>query len=152
MFTPITNDTPGAGKDLMASESLRLSTKPFGGDEDFVWNPNGKEVVCTNKKLFELNAISTKTPIYILIILKQELPKISPKECLVAMLIRSSTKKETGMAGMKRAGYEADKQDIIVSNGVSKMNLTVQRDDIHVKVINGVMMVKNFSFMLNGTL
>ena len=34
---------------------------------------------------------------------------------------------------MKRDGYEADKQDIMVSNGRIKMNLTQQRDDIHVE-------------------
>ena len=34
---------------------------------------------------------------------------------------------------MKRDGYEADKQDLIVSNGVTKMNLTGNRDDLHVE-------------------
>lgn len=34
---------------------------------------------------------------------------------------------------MKRDGYEADKQDIIVSNGKIKLNLTAHRDDIHVE-------------------
>jgi dipeptidyl aminopeptidase/acylaminoacyl peptidase len=34
---------------------------------------------------------------------------------------------------MKRDGYESDKQDIIVSDGKTKTNLTKQRDDIHVE-------------------
>jgi dipeptidyl aminopeptidase/acylaminoacyl peptidase len=42
-------------------------------------------------------------------------------------------KGELAWLSMKRAGYEADKQDLFVSNGVSKMNLTAQRDDIHVE-------------------
>jgi dipeptidyl aminopeptidase/acylaminoacyl peptidase len=42
-------------------------------------------------------------------------------------------KGELAWLSMKRDGYEADKQDIVVSNGVTKMNLTAQRDDIHVE-------------------
>ena len=42
-------------------------------------------------------------------------------------------KGELAWLSMKRDGYEADKQDIIVSNGITKLNLTQQRDDIHVE-------------------
>ena len=34
---------------------------------------------------------------------------------------------------MQREGYEADKQDLILWNGQTKINLTKQRDDIHVE-------------------
>jgi dipeptidyl aminopeptidase/acylaminoacyl peptidase len=42
-------------------------------------------------------------------------------------------KGELAWLSMRRDGYEADKQDIVVSNGISKMNLTASRDDIHVE-------------------
>jgi dipeptidyl aminopeptidase/acylaminoacyl peptidase len=44
---------------------------------------------------------------------------------------------------MKREGYEADKQDIMVSDGKTKINLTKDRDDIH---------VESFKWSRNGTL
>jgi dipeptidyl aminopeptidase/acylaminoacyl peptidase len=42
-------------------------------------------------------------------------------------------KGEMAWLSMKRDGYEADKQDIVVYNGTTRMNLTQQRDDIHVE-------------------
>jgi dipeptidyl aminopeptidase/acylaminoacyl peptidase len=55
---------------------------------------------------------------------------------------------------MKRAGYEADKQDIIVSDGNAKINLTAHRDDIHVESFKWAEDGKSIFFIapVNGTL
>ena len=42
-------------------------------------------------------------------------------------------KNELAWLSMRRDGYEADKQDIIVWNGYTKMNLTGNNDEIHVE-------------------
>src|SRR5437868_2395608 len=48
MLTTLNNGIAGETKDLMAGEPYDCPQKPFGGDEDFVWNPNSKQVVyCT---------------------------------------------------------------------------------------------------------
>jgi tricorn protease-like protein len=44
-----------------------------------------------------------------------------------------NSKGELAWLSQKREGYEADKQDLIVSNGKTKMNLTASRDDINVE-------------------
>ena len=48
MLTPLQNGVAGTAVDLMPGEPYDCPQKPSGGDEDYVWNPNGKEVVyCT---------------------------------------------------------------------------------------------------------
>ncbi|MEY2901857.1 MAG: hypothetical protein RLY89_963, partial [Bacteroidota bacterium] len=43
---------PGQGLDLMKGEPFDCPTKPFGGDDDYVWNPDGKHVVYVTKKSY----------------------------------------------------------------------------------------------------
>ena len=42
MLTPLINGIAGTAVDLMPGEPYDCPQKPFGGDEDYVWNPNGK--------------------------------------------------------------------------------------------------------------
>ncbi|HYM93010.1 MAG TPA: hypothetical protein VET23_02650 [Chitinophagaceae bacterium] len=49
-------------KDLMPGEPYDCPQKPFGGDEDYVWNPDSKHVVyCTKKEYGTAYTISTNT-------------------------------------------------------------------------------------------
>ncbi len=134
MLTTVANGTPGEAKDLMAGEPYDCPQKPFGGDEDFVWNPNSKEVVYCTKKLFGTQyAISTNTDLYAYNVETGVTKNLTEGMPGYDINPQFNKKGELAWLSMKRAGYEADKQDIIVSNGVSKMNLTAQRDDIHVE-------------------
>ena len=65
-----------------------------------------------------------------------------------------NTKGELAWMSMKRDGYEADKQDLIVSNGQFNMNLTAQRDDIHVEGFRWADNGRDIFFWapINGTL
>lgn len=134
MLTPLQNGIAGTPIDLMPGEPYDCPQKPSGGDEDFVWNPNGKEVVyCTKKKYGTSYAISTNTDLYAY---NTETGKTrNLTEGMMGYDINPSfnSKGEMAWLSMKREGYEADKQDLIVSNGVTKMNLTALRDDIHVE-------------------
>ncbi|MBK9530257.1 MAG: S9 family peptidase [Chitinophagaceae bacterium] len=133
MLAPITNGKAGTPIDLMPGEPYDCPQKPFGGGEDYVWNPNGKEVVyCTKKKYGTAYAVSTNTDLY-----SYNLETGKTTNLTAGMMgydINPSFNKKGEMAwlSMKRDGYESDKQDIYVSNGITKMNLTGSRDDIHV--------------------
>ncbi|MEO8116263.1 MAG: S9 family peptidase, partial [Bacteroidota bacterium] len=62
---PTGAETVGGSIDLMKDEPYDCPQKPFGGDEDFIWNPDGKRVVYVTKKKFGTDyAISTNTDLY----------------------------------------------------------------------------------------
>jgi dipeptidyl aminopeptidase/acylaminoacyl peptidase len=134
MLTPLQNGVAGTAIDLMPGEPHDCPQKPSGGDEDFVWNPNGKEVVyCTKKKYGTAYAISTNTDLFAYNIETGKTRNLT--EGMEGYDINPSFNKKGELAwlSMRREGFEADKQDIIVSNGITKMNLTASRDDIHVE-------------------
>ena len=113
---------PEEEKDIMLNEPYDSPQKPFGGDEDFVWNPNSKEVVyCTKKEYGTAYTISTNTDLYAYDIATGKTRNLT--EGMMGYDINPSFNKKGEMAwlSMKRAGYEADKQDIIVSNGTTKI-------------------------------
>ena len=52
-------------KDIMPDEPYDCPQKPFGGDEDYVWRPDGKHVVYVSKKKYGKDyAESTNTDLY----------------------------------------------------------------------------------------
>ncbi len=121
-------------KDIMKDEPYDSPQKPFGGDEDFIWNPDSKHVLyCTKKKFGTAYAISTNTDLY-----EYDVENGTTKNLTEGMMgydVNPSYNKNGDLAwlSMKREGYEADKQDIVVYDGITKQNLTQQRDDIHVE-------------------
>jgi dipeptidyl aminopeptidase/acylaminoacyl peptidase len=122
---PIVNGQPGDGKDLLEGEAFDCPTKPFGGDEDFVWSPDSKKLVfVTKKKSGTAYAISTNTDLY------QYDVVTGATTNLTEGMMGYDTEPSFSSAGtlawlsMKRDGYESDKNDIITSNGPAKINLT----------------------------
>ena len=121
-------------KDLMAGEPYDCPQKPFGGDEDYIFNPDGKHVVyVTKQKQGTAYAISTNTDLF-----EYDIESGTTKNLTEGMMgydLNPSYNKKGELAwlSMKREGYEADKQDIVVSNGKTNLNLTASRDDINVE-------------------
>ncbi len=131
-ITPVSNAS--AGKDLMPGEMFDAPQKPFGGDEDYVWSPDSKNVVyVSKKKKGKEYALSTNTDLY-----------------QYNVATGGTSNLTTGMEGydqnpaynsvgvlawlsMKRESFEADKQDLVIMAGNSKTNLTESRDDLHVE-------------------
>ncbi len=155
MLAPMVNGKAGEAIDLMKGEPYDCPQKPFGGDEDFVWSPNGKEVVyCTKKEYGTAYALSTNTDLYAYNIETRTTKNLT--EGMPGYDINPSFNKKGELAwlSMKRAGYEADKQDLIVYDGVTKMNLTAQRDDIYVEGYRWSEGGRNLFFWapINGTL
>src|SRR4029079_10526984 len=124
----------GQPKDLMAGEPYDSPTKPFGGDEDYIWRPDGKAVVYVSKKKYGKEyAVSTNTDLY-----EYDLQTGTTKDLTAGNKgydLNPSFNKQGKLAWlqMKRDGYESDKQDLVASAGEGSVNLTGHRDDIHVE-------------------
>lgn len=130
-FAPIGKEDQAI--DLLKDQPFDCPLKPFGGPEDYIWHPNGKEIIYVTKKKYGKDyAVSTNTDIYSYHIETGHTKNLT--EGMMGYDLSPSFNASGDMAwlSMKRDGYEADKQDIVVmSNGV-KLNLTAHRDDLHV--------------------
>ncbi|OYY22563.1 MAG: hypothetical protein B7Y69_06410 [Sphingobacteriia bacterium 35-40-8] len=125
---------PGQGLDLMKGEPFDCPTKPFGGDDDYVWNPNGKQLVYVTKKSYgTAYAISTNTDLYEYDLASGITKNLTESNKGYDIAPAYNDKGELAWLQMKRDGFEADKQDLIIWDGVTKQNLTASRDDIHVE-------------------
>ncbi|MFT3824486.1 MAG: S9 family peptidase [Chitinophagaceae bacterium] len=154
-IAPVVNGKAGEVKDIMPGEAFDCPQKPFGGDEDYIWHPDGKHVLyVTKKKYGKLYATSTNTDLYLYDLQTGNTQNLT--EGMMGYDIAPEYNKQGQLAwmSMKRDGYEADKQDIIVLNGTLKTNLTVQRDDIHVEGFKWSVDGKKIFFWapINGTL
>jgi dipeptidyl aminopeptidase/acylaminoacyl peptidase len=124
------NKENSVGIDILKDENFDSPQKPFGGDEDYIWSPDSKSILYVSKKVAGTKyAISTNTNIYEYNLETQKTsnrteanlgydtnPVFSPQGYLTYLQ-------------MKRDGYEADKNDIIVDFKGIKMNLTANWDN-----------------------
>ncbi|AXE18775.1 S9 family peptidase [Runella rosea] len=133
-MAPLVNGKPGTPKDIMAGEPHDCPQKPFGGDEDFIWHPDGKRIVYVTKKKFgTAYAVSTNTDLFEYDITTGITKNLTEENKGYDVAPEFNSRGQLAWLQMKRDGYESDKQDIVVMNGTVKMNLTQQRDDIHVE-------------------
>jgi len=123
------NKEGSIGIDILKDDAFDAPQKPFGGDEDYIWSPNGESIlyvakkksgaeyaISTNTNIFEYNLATAKTTNRTEANLGYDTnPTFSPTGNLTWLQ-------------MKRDGYEADKNDIIVSFKDSKINLTANWD------------------------
>ena len=131
-LTEIAN--PKNKKDLLPGEAFDCPTKPFGGAEDYVWSADGKQVVyVTKKKYGTAYATSTNTDLYSYDVASGKTTNLTEGMMGYDLNPSYNQKNELAWMSMSRDGYEADKQDIIVWNGYTKMNLTGNNDEIHVE-------------------
>ena len=131
---PMVNGKPGTAKDIMPNEPYDSPQKPFGGDEDFIWNPDSKHIVYVAKKKAGTEyATSTNTDLYEYNVTDGTTRNLTEDNKGYDVNPAYNKKGTLAWLQMKRDGYEADKQDIIISDGKTKTNLTKHRDDIHVE-------------------
>jgi dipeptidyl aminopeptidase/acylaminoacyl peptidase len=123
------NTEKSVGIDIMKGENFDAPQKPFGGDEDYIWSPDSKSIlyVC-KKKAGTAYAISTNTDIY-----EYHLETGITENRTEGNLgyDTNPTFSPTGNLSwlqMKRDGYEADKNDIVVSFKGTTINLTANWD------------------------
>ncbi len=115
--------------DLMPNEPYDCPLKPSGGEEDYTWSPDSKYIVYSSKKKSgTAYAISTNTDLY-----QYELATgktINLTEGMMGYDTEPAFSSTGTLAwlSMKRDGYEADKNDIVVRTGNVTLNLTQQWD------------------------
>jgi len=126
---PADNVRLAAPIDIMPNEPYDSPQKPHGGDEDFIWSPKGESIIYVCKKKFGTEyAVSTNTDLY-----EYNLETKTTKN-LTESNLGYDTNPQFSPTGnltwlqMKRDGYEADKNDIIVRFKGMDMNLTANWD------------------------
>ena len=123
------NDEKSVGIDIMKGENFDAPQKPFGGDEDYIWSPDSKSIlyVC-KKKAGTAYAISTNTDIYEYHIETGITENRTEGNLGYDTAPTFSPTGNLTWLQMKRDGYEADKNDIVVSFKGTTINLTANWD------------------------
>ncbi|UYW01197.1 S9 family peptidase [Flavobacterium agricola] len=119
----------GESLDIMTGEPYDSPQKPFGGSEDYVWSPDFKSVVYVSKKKFGTEyATSTNTDLYEYNLETKQTKNLTPNNPGYDTNPVFSPQGNLTWLQMKRDGYEADKNDIIVRYNGMDMNLTANWD------------------------
>ncbi|MFN3757360.1 MAG: S9 family peptidase, partial [Flavobacterium sp.] len=119
------NKEGATGVDIMKNEPHHAPQKPFGGDEDYCWSPDGKKIVYVSKKKSgTAAATSTNTDVYEYNLETQQTINLTENNPGYDTHPVFSPQGHLTWLQMKRNGYEADKNDIIVRFQGSDMNLT----------------------------
>ncbi|MES2239416.1 MAG: prolyl oligopeptidase family serine peptidase [Bacteroidota bacterium] len=115
--------------DIMANELFDCPQKPFGGDEDYIWSPDSKNILYVSKKKTGTEyAISTNSNIFQYEIATAETTNLTADNLGYDVAPQFSTSGILAWLQMQRDGYEADKNDIIVSFQGIKINITAHWD------------------------
>ncbi|MGO4817392.1 S9 family peptidase [Flavobacterium sp. W22_SRS_FP1] len=123
------NSEGAVGVDILGSEIFDSPQKPFGGDEDYIWSPDSKHILYVSKKKAGTQyAISTNTNIYQYNIETGQTVNRTEDNLGYDVAPIFSPSGNLTWLQMKREGYEADKNDIIVDFKGTKMNLTANWD------------------------
>jgi dipeptidyl aminopeptidase/acylaminoacyl peptidase len=119
----------GKAIDLIGNEPFDCPQQPFGGDDDFVWNPEGKKVVYVCKKKAGTSyAVSTNTDLYEYDLASGNTVNLTENNKGYDVSPQFSSKGTLAWLSMARDGYEADKNDIKVKGPSGDMNLTAKWD------------------------
>jgi dipeptidyl aminopeptidase/acylaminoacyl peptidase len=123
------NKEASVGIDILKGENFDSPQKPFGGDEDYIWSPDSKNILyVSKKKAGTAYAISTNTNIYEYNLETGKTTNKTEGNLGYDVAPQFSPKGDLTWLQMKREGYEADKNDIIVSFKGTNINLTENWD------------------------
>lgn len=115
--------------DIMEGEPYDTPQKPFGGDEDYIWSPTGEKIIYVSKKKTGTDyAISTNTDLYEYNLATKKTVNLTPGNPGYDTQPAFSPNGDLTWLQMKREGYEADKNDIIVRHKGIDINLTAGWD------------------------
>ena len=107
------------GTDILAGEKelYELPTEPFGGLEQLSWSPDSRYIAYSCRKLAgKRYAFSTNTEIYIYNVETAECEVIDMKGGYDTDPVWSPDGSKIAWVSMKRDGYEADKQRLMVAD------------------------------------
>lgn len=119
----------GERMDIMANEPFDSPQKPFGGEEDFVWAPDGKSLIYVCKKLHgTAYAVSTNTDLFQYFLDTKQTVNLTPNNKGYDTHPVYSSKGTLAYLQMERDGYESDKNDIMIRMNGENLNLTKDWD------------------------
>lgn len=125
----LTNTETKEKIDLLDKQPFDSPQKPFGGEEDYIWSPDSKSVIYVSKKKEgTAYALSTNTDLYEYNLETKETKNLTETNKGYDTRPSFSPNGELTWLQMKRDGYEADKNDIIVRYNGIDMNLTAAWD------------------------
>ncbi len=122
----------GATVDLMGAMDADCPTRPFGGGEDFDISPDGRTVVFSAKDVGREEAWSTNFDLFAVPIDGSQPPrKLTTNPAWDATPLFSPDGRTLAYLAMRRAGYEADRFDIVVRDWTTgaERTITVRADD-----------------------
>ena len=123
-------DAKGNQKDLMQGQPFYCPQVPFGGDEDYIWSPDGQKVLFVTKaKAGTEYVLSTNTDIY-----EYDLKTMKTRNLTEGMMgydTNPQYSKEGVLAWLSMAhdGNESDKNDLYILKDGKRINLTAQWDN-----------------------
>ncbi|TDS55943.1 S9 family peptidase [Myroides indicus] len=118
-----------AATDIMEGEPYDSPQKPFGGSEDYIWSPDSKSIVYVAKKKFgTAYALSTNTDLYEYNLETKKTVNLTESNLGYDTHPVFSPQGYLTWLQMKRDGYEADKNDLIVRYDGRDLNLTANWD------------------------
>ena len=117
------------GIDILKGENYHSPQKPFGGDEDYIWSPDSKKILYISKKKTATQyATSTNTNVFEYNLETGKTINRTEKNLGYDTAPQFSPSGDLTWLQMKRDGYEADKNDLIVSFKGLDTNLTANWD------------------------
>ncbi|WP_121354693.1 S9 family peptidase [Flavisolibacter nicotianae] len=127
---PLVDGKPGEGVDIMKDLPYDCPQKPFGGEEDYIWSPDSKSIVYVTKPAYGTQyAVSTNTEIFQYDLASGKTTNLSKGMMGYDTHPVFSPAGTLAWLSMKRNGYEADKQDIVVKTAKGIVNLTAGWDN-----------------------
>jgi dipeptidyl aminopeptidase/acylaminoacyl peptidase len=128
-YTTIGDNDKKSFVDIMPNEPYDSPQKPFGGEEDYTWSPDGKSIIYVSKKKTGTEyATSTNTDLYEYNLDTKKTVNLTPTNPGYDTQPAYSPQGDLTWLQMKRDGYEADKNDIIVRFKGMDINLTAAWD------------------------
>jgi len=128
MFQTIADDLT-ISTDIMPEEAYDCPQKPFGGSEDYLWSPDGQHILYVAKKeTGTAYTLSTNTDIYQYNLASKTTTNLTKENKGYDLSPAFSVRGQLAWLQMKRNGYEADKNDIIIQVGETSINLTAEWD------------------------
>lgn len=128
-YTTVGDKDKKSFTDIMPNEPYDSPQKPFGGEEDYTWSPDGKSIVYVSKKKAGTEyATSTNTDLYEYNLDTKKTVNLTPANPGYDTAPAYSPNGDLTWLQMKRDGYEADKNDIIVRFKGGDINLTAGWD------------------------
>lgn len=130
LIHPVIDGEAGEGIDIMEGEPYDCPQQPFGGSEDYVWNPDGNQVLYVTKKMHGTDyTLSTNTDIYAYDLASKTTINLTDDNEGYDTQPAFSGEGILAWLQMKTDGYESDKNDLIVLLDNEKVNLTRDWDN-----------------------